>query len=40
LKRHAVHLDIPADADRIEVGAMLRGPGMPWLDDVELVVVE
>jgi hypothetical protein len=37
--RHAIELDVPANADQIEVGAMLHGPGRLWLDDVELVVL-
>jgi len=39
-KRHAVELAVPADADQIEAGAMLHGPGTLWLDDVELVVLD
>jgi hypothetical protein len=39
-KRHAVELVVPANADQIELGAMLHGPGRLWLDDVELVVLE
>lgn len=37
--RYAIELDVPAAADRLEVGAMLHGPGRLWLDDVELVVL-
>jgi len=38
--RHAIELDVPANAEEIEVGAMLHGPGRLWLDDVELVVLD
>ena len=37
--RYTIELDVPANADQIEVGAMLHGPGKLWLDDVELVVL-
>ena len=38
-RRCEIALAIPPAADRIEIGAMLHGPGSLWLDDVELVVV-
>jgi hypothetical protein len=37
--RYEVRLAIPADADEIELGLNLYGPGMAWLDDVTLDVV-
>jgi len=37
--RHAIELQVPANAEAIELGAMLHGPGTLWLDDVELVVL-
>jgi hypothetical protein len=37
--RYAIELDVPAAADRLEVGAMLHGPGRLWLDDAELVML-
>ena len=37
--RHEITLAIPKEADRVEVGAMLQGPGTLWLDDVELDVI-
>ena len=33
---YEVVLTVPADADRIEVGLLLYGPGIAWLDDVVL----
>ena len=38
--RQEITLDIPANAEQLEVGAMLQGPGSLWLDDVELAVAE
>lgn len=38
-KRYDITLDVPADAETVEIGAMLRGPGALWLDDVELAVL-
>jgi hypothetical protein len=37
--RYAIELDVPAQADQLEVGAMLHGPGRLWLDDADLAVV-
>lgn len=37
--RHAIELDVPEAADRLELGAMLHGPGRLWLDDAELLVL-
>ena len=37
--RYEVRLAIPADADEIELGLNLYGPGIAWLDDVALDVV-
>jgi len=37
--RHVIELSIPAEADGLELGAMLPGPGQVWLDDVELFVL-
>ena len=34
--RYTITLPVPANADRIEIGAMLQGKGSLWLDDVEL----
>jgi hypothetical protein len=39
-QRYQVALDIPATADRIEVGAMLHGPGKLWLDDAVLETID
>ena len=39
-KRHAIELEVPANAEQIELGAMLHGPGRLWLDDVELTVLQ
>ncbi len=39
-KRYTITLPVPAAADRVEVGMMLRGKGTVWLDDVELEIVE
>jgi hypothetical protein len=37
--RYAIELDVPAAAYRLDVGAMLHGPGRLWLDDAELVML-
>lgn len=39
-KRYTITLAIPPATDKVEVGAMLRGRGSAWLDDVELEIVE
>ena len=39
-KRYTITLPVPAAADRVEVGMMLRGKGTVWLDDVELEIVD
>lgn len=39
-KRYTITLTLPANTDKVEVGAMLRGRGAAWLDDVELEIVE
>lgn len=39
-KRYTITLTLPANTDKVEVGAMLRGRGAMWLDDVELEIVE
>jgi hypothetical protein len=36
--RREVTLAIPGNADTVEVGAILGGPGTVWLDDAELAV--
>lgn len=38
--RYTLTLAMPADAGRLEIGAMLQGKGTLWLDDVELEFVE
>ena len=38
-KRYTISVVIPKGADRLEVGAMMRGKGALWLDDVELELV-
>ncbi len=38
-KRFTITVAIPKGADRIEVGAMLRGSGALWFDDAELKFV-
>jgi len=38
--RHEVALRVPYDADHIEVGLNLFGPGIAWLDDVALDVID
>jgi hypothetical protein len=35
-KRYEISLAVPRDADQVEIGAMLHGPGAMWMDDVEL----
>lgn len=37
--RYTITLPVPANADRIEIGAMLQGKGSLWLDDAELAFV-
>lgn len=39
-KRYTITLTLPANTDKVEVGAMLRGRGSMWFDDVELEIVE
>ena len=38
--RYEVSLSVPGEADRIEVGLNLFGPGIAWLDDVALDVMD
>lgn len=38
-QRFTITVPVKAGADRLEVGAMLRGKGTLWLDDVELAFV-
>ena len=38
--RYEIALRIPPDADYIEVGMAMYGPGTAWLDDVALDVIE
>ena len=38
--RHQLTLKVPDNAEHIEIGLSLFGPGSAWLDDVELAVVE
>ncbi len=38
-QRHAVTLAVPADADNVEIGAMLFGGGTLWFDDARLEIV-
>ena len=38
-KRYTITVPIAKGADRLEVGAMMRGKGALWLDDVELEFV-
>ena len=38
--RYEIALRIPPDADDIEVGLTMYGPGTAWLDDVALDVLE
>ena len=38
-QRFTITIPVQPGADRIEVGAMLRGKGALWLDDVELALV-
>lgn len=38
-QRYEVALTVPSDADRLEVGLTLYGPGIAWLDDASLDVV-
>jgi hypothetical protein len=37
-KRYTITLPVPANAEFIEIGAMMQGKGTLWLDDVELAV--
>ncbi len=39
-KRYEVALKLPADADHIEFGLNLYGPGIAWLDDAALDVID
>ncbi len=39
-KRYTITLTLPPRTDKLEVGAMLRGRGSVWLDDVELEIGE
>ena len=39
-KRYTITLVLPPSTDKLEVGAMLRGRGSVWLDDVELEIGE
>jgi hypothetical protein len=38
-KRYTITVPITKGADRLEIGAMMRGKGALWLDDVELELV-
>ena len=38
-KRYTITVPIPKGADRIEIGAMMRGRGALWFDDAELEFV-
>jgi hypothetical protein len=38
-QRYAIRMKVPKDASRVEIGAMLMGPGTMWLDDVTLRAV-
>lgn len=38
--RHEIVLDVPADAQRIHIGAILPTTGTLWVDDLEFTVVE
>jgi hypothetical protein len=38
-QRYTIALAVPPNADTVDFGAMLLGPGTLWLDDVELVVL-
>ena len=38
--RYEVAVDVPVEADRIELGLNLFGPGTVWLDDVALDVMD
>jgi hypothetical protein len=38
-KRYTITVPIPKGADRLEIGAMLRGRGALWFDDAELEFV-
>ena len=37
--RYEVALKVPSEADQIEIGLNLYGPGIAWLDDVALDVM-
>ena len=39
-RRLEIILDVPPDAGRISVGALLSGPGTMWADDLDLSVVD
>jgi hypothetical protein len=38
-QRYAIRMKVTKDAARVEIGAMLMGPGTMWLDDVTLRAV-
>ena len=38
--RYEVALNVPGEADQIELGLNLFGPGIAWLDDVALDVMD
>jgi hypothetical protein len=38
-QRYTIALAVPPNADTVDFGAMLLGPGTLWLDDVELVIL-
>jgi hypothetical protein len=37
--RREISLALPPNADNVEIGVKLAGPGTVWLDDAELAVV-
>ena len=39
-QRYALRMKVSKDAARVEIGAMLMGPGTMWLDDVSLRAVQ
>jgi hypothetical protein len=39
-RRVAVEIELPGNAERIEVGAILEADGRMWIDDARLEVVE
>lgn len=38
--QRSIELSIPKQANNIEIGAMLQGPGTVWIDEVKLEVVD